>query len=198
MCTPELMITMKAAAPYLTAASAIMQGYAAQQQGEYAAGVARYNARQQENEATRIRNISIEEENKQRRLTAELLSKQRAQLGAANVELTTGSALSLQTDTALLGEVDALRIRENYELEATAMEEQAELTRAEGEAKAAAGRAAFGTSILTAGGAFLGSGVADKWFTPQSAALQSGGSIGLGLPSQGANTIGGGFSIARL
>jgi len=153
-----------------TLASTAFQARAQYQEGKYAQGVAEYNARVQENEATQLRNIAVEEENLQRQKTAELLSTQRAQIGASGVELGTGSAAQLQEATTTLGEADALRIRSNYESQIQAKETQAGLTRAQGEFAAQAGEmSAFGT-ILSGTAKTLGTGVADKWFTPDSAA----------------------------
>lgn len=161
MCSPTLVAAV-------SAVSTVMQGYAAKQQGEYSNKVAQYNARNQENEAIQTRNKAVEAENIQRQRTAQLISKQRAQLGAANVDLSTGSAAGLIEDTATLGEADALRIKSNYSLQATSMDQQAGLTRADGAAKQAAGSAAFTSSILSAGAGF-----ADKWFKPDSVATQA-------------------------
>lgn len=168
----------------------VAQGYAAKQKGKYENQVAKYNARVKENEATLVRTKGVEEENAARQRTAQLLSKQRAQLGAANVELTSGSPLDLQEDTVLLGEVDALRIKSNFQRGAESLEQQAELTLAGGEAAEAAGEFAFGASLLSAGGL-----VAGKWYTSDSAALGSGPSTavrdtgGIGIRPQGSGSI---------
>jgi hypothetical protein len=155
----------------MTTVATVAQGYAAKQKGKYEKGVADYNARVQENEATRVREKGVEEENIAREKTARLLAKQRAQLGAANVSLETGSPLDIQEETILMGEVDALRIKRNFALEAESLETQAELTRASGEAAEEAGRSAFAGSLLATGGTFFGSTVAAKWFTPDSSAF---------------------------
>lgn len=153
-------------------ASAAFTANQQRRQGKFKESVAEYNARVSENEAEETRNAGVEQENIQRRRTAELLSKQRAQLGAANVDLSTGSALQLQQDTETLGEADALRIRSNFERRAEALETGADLTRSQGAFAASAGRgAAFGT-LLSGAAAVAGTGVADKWFTPDSAANQ--------------------------
>ena len=171
MCEPTAILMIASAA------------YSANQQikqGKFQKGTAEYNARVAENEAEETRNAGVERENIQRRKTAELLSKQRAQLGAGNVDLSSGSALQLQEETVALGEADALRIRSNFANQAESLETGAELTRREGEFAASAGRgAAFGTLLGGAafgtllGGAAMaaGTGVADKWFTPSSSAL---------------------------
>ena len=157
----------------LAVVSTVSQGYAAKKQGKYTNQVAKYNARVEENEATELRNKGVEEENAARQRTAQLLSKQRAQLGAANVELTSGSPLDLQEDTVLLGEVDALRVKGNFQRGAESLEQQAELTRATGEAAEAGGRSAFKGSLLSAAGSIAASSVASKWYTPDSAGATS-------------------------
>lgn len=141
----------------------VAQGYAAKQQGEYQNDVAKYNARQMENEATRTRNKGTEEENKLRQRTAQLASKQRAQLATAGVDLGVGSAFDIQEDTQLMGEVDALRVRSNFQDQAQSLDDQADITRSQGKAAKKAGRTAFYTSILSGGGQ-----VAGKWYTPKS------------------------------
>lgn len=162
----------------IMAAVAVVSGaFTAQQQraqGKFQKGVADYNARVAENEAEETRAAGVERENIQRRRTAELISKQRAQLGAANVDIGSGSALQLQEDAEILGEADALRIRSNFERRAGSLDTSAELTESQGEFAESAGKnAAIGTLLSTA--ATVGStGVADKWFTPNSAATQVG------------------------
>jgi len=157
-------------------------------EGKYRKGVADYNARVAENEAQEVRAAGVEAENIQRRKTAELLAKQRAQLGAAGVELGTGSALQLQEDTITLGEADALRIRSNFEAKVGSLETGAELTRSQGTfAESIAKTKSFGT-LLSGTSKVMGTGVADKWFTPGSAAAQptvgplAGGSGIAGIP----------------
>lgn len=152
----------------LVVASTVVSTASAYQQGQYQEDIAEYNARVSENEATRVRNIGVDEENKQRRQTAELISRQRTQLAASGVDIGTGSALQLQEDAALLGEIDALNIRENFAEQATALERGTVSGRSQGRAAARAGTTqAFGT--LLSGGAK----VAGKWYTPNSSVPDS-------------------------
>lgn len=159
----------------ISAAATVAQGYAAKQKGEFDYGVAKFNARQLENEATQTRNVGVEQENEQRRRTAELLSRQRTQIAAQGVELGTGTAAQIQDNTVDLGEVDALRIRSNFEQQAESLEDRAELTTAQGRAAKSAGNRAFATSIAVASGSFLGSEAgskfASKWFGSNSALM---------------------------
>ena len=154
----------------LTVVSNIAEGQAAKKKGQEERRIAEFNALQMENEATRARNIGVEEENKVRQRAAVIRSQQRAQMGAANIDLGSGSAVDLQLETEMLGEVDALRVKSNYEAQATSRESQAFITRKQGEQAERAGNAAYQASFLGAGGKLLSNKVASNWFTPDSAA----------------------------
>jgi hypothetical protein len=167
MCEPT---TIMAVTAVTAAASAAYTGYTQVQQSKYQAGVNEYNAAVAENEAQEVQNKSVEEENLQRRRTAELLSKQRAQLGAANVDLGSGSALQLQEDTIALGEADALRIRSNYDAQVESLQSQSDLLTNQADFNRSAGQSAAVGSLLQGAAGVAGSGVADKWFTPTSSA----------------------------
>ena len=167
MCEPT---TIMAVVAVVSAAYSADQSI---KQGKFQKGTAEYNARVSENEAEETRNAGVEAENIQRRKTAELLSKQRAQLGASNIDLTSGSALQLQQDTETLGEADALRIRSNFENRADSLDTSATLTRRTGEFAESAGRGAAVGSLLQGASTALSTGVADKWFTPDSSAVQN-------------------------
>ena len=173
MCEPTTIMAITAV---------VSTAFTAQQQvkqGRFKKATDDYNARVAENEAEETRNVGVERENIQRRKTAELLSKQRAQLGAANIDLSSGSALQLQEETVALGEADALRIRSNFERQGEALDTGAALTQKRGEFAESAGKtAAFGT-LLKGTSAVLGTGVADKWFTPTSAAVTNANQIGI-------------------
>lgn len=168
MCSPVAVVAVT------TVLSTAMTATAQRRQGKYQKAVGAYNARVAENQAQDVRRAGTEEENLRRRKTAELLSTQKAQLGAAGVELGSGSALQLQENTVTLGEADALRIRSNFEAQATALETGATLTRASGAAAERIGSTQAVGTILSGGAAALDTGVADKWFKPNSAANTQG------------------------
>lgn len=162
MCDPVTMST-------LAVVAGGVQAYSQIQQGQSASAAADYNARELENQATSIRNKGTEEENIKRRETAEFKARQRAMLGASGIDIDSGSAADLQQDTDLLGEVDALRIRRNFNERADVADTQAEITAAEGRAaKRASNLAAAGTILST--GASVGR-VNPKWFSSSSAAV---------------------------
>lgn len=167
MCNPAL---AAAAAPWLTGASVAFSAYSGIEQGKSAKSVARYNAREAENEAVQTRNKGVEEEVKHRRQIAELQSRQRAQLGAANIDLRSGSALDIQEDAALLGEVDALRIRTNFQERGASLDRGAGLTNLQGDAAQRAGQLGAVGSLLQGAGT-----LASKWYKPDSAAVTTDG-----------------------
>lgn len=161
MCNPML---------FMAAATAV-SAFGSMQQGRLARRAKNYEARVRENEAIQAKNIGIEKENIQREKTQQLISRQRARLGASGVELGTGTPFALQEGAAILGEADALRVRRNYDARAETLQAEAGLSRFEGEAAETAGQTrAFG-QILGAAGQFAGSGIADNWFNSESAAV---------------------------
>lgn len=136
------------------------------QQARFQKNVSKYNAAQQRNEATQVQNQGIEAENAKRRETAQLIGRQRAAAGASGINVDSGSVAQLQDDTAILGEVDALRIRSNTERQANSMSESANLTIMDGANKARASTLdAFG-SVLS--GAATVAQVNSKWLKPDS------------------------------
>jgi len=164
------MCTVAAAGLIVTLYSAYYQKESIENQGDYDEGVAKYNARVAENNAEKARAKGTEAENAQREKTAQLLARQRAELGAANVSLESGSALQLQEDTVALGEADALRIRSNTDDQYDALINQTSLLEADAvNAQTAASNRATG-SLLTNASSVANSRVADKWFTPSSSA----------------------------
>ena len=174
MCSPTLVFLA------ISATATLAQGYAAKQQGDFSAGVGRYNARVKENQATQTENLGVQQENVQREKVAQAVSRQRAAIASKGFDVNTGTAADIQESTKILGEADALRDKTNYLNQAEVLNQQAALSLAEGYAKQKAGHNAFKTSILSAAGtAILGAGVADKWFLADSAAnaTSTGGDI---------------------
>lgn len=146
------------------------QGQVASNQADYESGVAQYNKRVSENTAQRVRTKGVEAENIQREKTARLLAKQRAQLGASNVSVDAGTALQLQQETVMLGEADALRIRSNTEYDVKSLLTQAELQGFDARNALVAGSNRRTGAYLTGASNTANTGVADKWFTPNSSA----------------------------
>lgn len=155
------------AAVVMTVGATVSQGMAANEQGKYQNSVAKYNARQQQNEATRMQIAANEEENRSREQTQQLLSRQRAQMAANGGVVDAGSNALIQDDTIRQGEVDALRIRSNFGDQINSMRDQAGLTLLDGQASKAAGKNALTSSLISGAAAGLNAGVADKWYQKQ-------------------------------
>lgn len=137
MCEPTT-ATLMYASLAATAASTAMQVHSSQQQASHSRAVGRYNARVQENQAKEVRNKAIEQENQARQEASQLQSKQSAIAASRGVLATEGTALQTLEDTKLIGDINALRIRQNAEDQAAALETQSVLTRSGADAKATA------------------------------------------------------------
>lgn len=159
MCEPMTILAVAGAA------STVMTGVQAYEQGKFQEGVSEYNAAQMRNEATQTRNKGVEEENRHRQEVAQMQARQRTQLAASGVDIDSGSAAQIQRDTAIYGEVDALRIRDNFMRQADSMEDQADLTIAEGKNARKSGRNQLFSSVLGGAGQ-----LAAGWYSPDSAA----------------------------
>lgn len=157
-----------AAQVMLTVASIAMQAKSARDQAKFEQGTAEYNARVNENTAQQVIDKGVTEENALRLKTARLQSQQKAQLGALNVDVGSGSAFQLQEDTAILGEADAMRIRSGALGQASALMNESELIRSQGEYAQIAGKNKVTGSLLSGGAKIASTGVSDKWFTDKS------------------------------
>jgi hypothetical protein len=179
----------------LSAGGAVMQASAASAQAksqknayEYQAKVSENNAKiaewQAQNEIAKGQQAEIE----QRRKTAALKGSQTASLAARGLDISSGSALNILTDTDYMGEQDALTIRDNAAKAAWSARLQGanETSNAGFYKSAAAGISPSGA----AAGSLLGSAgsVASNWY--MSSAGKSKGFSGtrdfesrMGLPS---------------
>jgi hypothetical protein len=152
----------------------------------YEKGIADYRARVLENEAESVKRVGLEKELDVRERAAQVVSMQRAQLGASGVDLGSGSALALQQDTETLSEVDALRVRRQTGEQSLALTDQAAFESQVGSDKLKSAKSkAFGT-VLTgtilggiggaaaagaAGTNAAGVALAPKWYNTASSAL---------------------------
>lgn len=153
----------------LTLASTLIGAAGQVQQGQAASQAARYNAQVQEMNATladrRARDAIARgavEEQRKRQEVQQVLGRQQAAMAANGVDLSFGSPLDLITDTAVMGELDALTIRSNayresYDFQVDAVNQRAGagLTRMQGRnAETAGWLNAAGTVIGGAGKAY--------------------------------------------
>lgn len=126
MCDPVIF------AASMAVGQGVLQYQAEKEQGKADLAMAKYNARVQENAATKIRNKGVEEENAKRQEVSQLAARQKAQLAASGLDVGYGTSLAIEEDTFLQGNLDALRIRENAQDQAQAQEDQSRLTLLQG------------------------------------------------------------------
>jgi hypothetical protein len=148
-----------------TVGSTIFQMAGAAQASQAAQDRADFQAKQARIQAEDAVKRGVAEEQAQRRKSSALQSRQAAVLAASNLDLSSGSPLDILTDTAELGELDALTIRGNAGREAASYRAQADLYEMEGDAAAAALPLQLGATAL--GGA---TSLAERWYRPFSAA----------------------------
>lgn len=156
------------------AVSTAMSAYGAQQQADAQAQAAQYQAQvalnNQKIAGQYAQQAIADGENKvaaKQQQTSQMIGAQRAAMAANGVQLDSGSPLRLQEDTAKLGNVDALTIRNNaareaygYQLQGVSYGQQAQLDEATASNAVTAGNLNMFSSII-GGAASLGS----KWTT---------------------------------
>lgn len=147
-----------------------LQAYGSYKEADASKEAAQYNAAAYEQnkqfaefQAQDAINRGRQGENRARLATRVMLGAQRARMAANGIKLDKGSALDIQMDTAMMGELDAATIRENALREAAGYRNQgmnfaaqANLTRAAGD-NISPFLAAVPSVISGAGS------VADKW-----------------------------------
>ncbi len=171
MCEPTTIAIASLGASVLGTA---VGAYGQYQAGQAQAGQARYQAQVAENNRViseqQARDAEMRgqlAENERRRQTGALIGRQRTALAANGVLVDDGSALDITSDTAALGEVDALTLRANAAREAYGYRAQgnnfgaeAGLQRARASSAATAGAVGAGATLLSGAGT-----VADRWTT---------------------------------
>ena len=111
---------------------------------------AEYNAQVTENEAVLQQRARVREEATLRQNSARLAATQRVATAASGVQMS-GSPMQALFDTYMNTEMDALRIQYASDIEQTAAEANAELTRMEGRARASALKTRSYSSLLSGG-----------------------------------------------
>lgn len=147
MCEPTTIMALTAAA---TATSA----YSQYQQGQYQSKVAKNNAIIQQRMAAYALSRGERAENEHRLRVAIMADRQKAELAAGGREIS-GSAYDVLQDTAAMGELDALTIRQNAANEAWGYEVQGMNYLAQGKMDKRAGITGAAGTILS-GGAKVG------------------------------------------
>ena len=147
------------------------QGKATSDQLISQASVKDYNARQLRKDAVNTLETGKEAVGIHRAKVQQLKSNQRATIGASGVLVDDGTTADIITDTATMGEADALRIGDNYKSQADTMVEQAQFLNesAANDLSVAsdARKKGFITGLLGGGTAAAG-----QWYDHKSAANQ--------------------------
>lgn len=100
------------------AGGTLFSAYSQNKESKYNAKIAQNNALINENLAKDAENRGAVDEANHRLKVAQMKSSQRAKFGATGADVNVGSALEVQADTAMMGELDALTIRSNAAREA--------------------------------------------------------------------------------
>ncbi|WP_445505061.1 virion core protein, T7 gp14 family [Microvirga sp. G4-2] len=168
MCVDPVSLGMMAsvASAAVGAVGAIQQGNATAAANKYQAAVNENNAILAQRNADDARKRGEVAEEEHRRKVAQLQGRQSAVMAANGLDLTSGSPLDILADTAQMGELDALTIRNNAEREAKGHQAQGMNFRAEAELNRASAKSAKTAGMIGAVGSVVSGigGVADKWY----------------------------------
>ena len=123
--------------------------------GQYNSDVAKHNADLAEMDATLSLAKGVQQENQSRRDVEQLKGRQVVTTAANNLEMS-GTPLDILTDTALIGEMDALTIRNNARMEAFGYKMEADSSRAKADLAKSQGTFGAASSLLGGAGNLLG------------------------------------------
>lgn len=148
MCGPAAIIMAAGAA--MSAMQQIQQGQAAKAQSKFSAAVA-------ENNAIATRQQAAFQEDRQREEIERGLAAQRVRFGKSGA-LAAGSALDLNADRAVAGELAALSTRRGGQLQAQSYTNQATIDRFRGNEAMNAAMLGAGSTLLMSAGKAMGGG----------------------------------------
>ncbi|NIF51403.1 hypothetical protein [Burkholderia sp. Ax-1724] len=161
----EISLAVTAAGAAASAYGAIKQGQAASAASDYQAQVARNNQIVSNAYAKQAQSDGENQVAAKQAQTSQMIGAERAAMAANGVDLDSGSALRIQGDTAKLGDVDAMTIRNNaarqaygYQLQGLSYSQQAGLDEASASNAKTAGYLGAFSSIVSGA-----SSVAGKW-----------------------------------
>lgn len=153
---PAIAIAATIASTAVGVMGSIQQGKAAQAQANYQSQVAQNNAQISEWQAADALKRGKVEEDQHRRKVSQLIGSQRASIGASGFDLGDETSVGIVGDTAAMGELDALTIRNNAAREAWGYRVQGSNYTAESGLLLARGDAARTASKWQAAGDLLG------------------------------------------
>lgn len=130
---------------------AFEQAEAIRAQAGYESEALKWNARMAQLEALSAIRAGERESKEHQLAVLGLMGRQRAALAAQGIDISTGTALQLQEDTARAGAIDAAAIRSNAYMAALSKRSQAAAYRTEAALRRAAGGYRAAGLVLTAG-----------------------------------------------
>jgi hypothetical protein len=148
MCVP-LLTAVAIGGLALNAWGGYQEGKAQQQSANYSARVDQNNATLKDYQAEQTAKIGSIEEERHLAKVRQMIGSQRATLAANGVDLSEGTPVDLVTETAGLGEEDALNIRYNAMRDAWGLREEAKSLRGSAAYKRVAGSNAKNATFLT-------------------------------------------------
>lgn len=161
---------MGAVMPFLSIASTVVGGVfsaiGANQQAQAQANAANYNAAVARNAAVFAQQQGEVRAQANDRRTAAMIGRQRAVYAAGNLDVNSGSPLDIQADTAQIGRLNSLTIRNNAAREGYGYEAGANLDTAAAANYQTAGQTAMMGSLIGTAGS-----VGDKWSSYQMAGV---------------------------
>lgn len=141
------------------AASTWADAQAQRAQGNYQNEMANINAKyaelQSENAITRGNKQAAD----MKRETKRIIGSQRVALAAQGISIEDGSALQVQEDTAMIGEIEAMKIKNNAWMEAFGYKMEAQNQRQQGKLAKMAGDNTAATTIATGGWNAISGGI---------------------------------------
>ena len=152
---PAIALAATLASTAVSAVGAMQQGKAAQAQANYQAGISANNAKIAEYQATDAETRGQQDEARHRQQVQRFLGTQKASIAGSGFELGDETSQSILGDTAAMGELDALTIRNNAQREAWGFRVQGSNATAEAGLQRMAGKQARTSSFWNAGGDLL-------------------------------------------
>ena len=148
MCDP---VSLGIAATAMSGLATGVSAYSAREQGKYQAAVAEQNAEAPERSAADARIQATAEGEQQRNRYKGIIGRQATATAASGIDVQSGTALDLFTETATLGEFDAQVTASNVRRQAYGLESQAVGQRQQGRLARASGRNRAFSTLLTGG-----------------------------------------------
>jgi hypothetical protein len=134
------------------------------EQGQSAKAAADANAAAQRQTAISTENVGAQQASDKQLATRKLIATQVASAGAGGIDPSTGTPLTIEGQTAQMGELDSLRIINNAQRTAWGYNTQANIDEFQGSAAQTAGTLnAGGTLLSNAGNTYFGGAKAGLW-----------------------------------